>query len=274
MKIHWKSFVLILAVLSALWGVPQAQAGDGPKDTKKPVAQDTSPDYRLGPGDLLSIQVFGLDDLNQETRISNSGKIHVPYLGLLSVGGLSAAELETGIARRLEEKQLIRDPKVHVFVTEYRGQPVYCLGEVMMPGQFIIMDKQMHLMDLLTMAGGANEVASSTAYLYRRGASALSAKGEVTAEETPKMAGGDSVQESPDYQVIPVDIDALREGSQIALNVSLKGGDVFYVPERKRNFFYVVGDVGHPGAYEIPQGEQLLATQALSSAGGLPGRQR
>ncbi len=136
-----------------------------------------------------------------------------------------------------------------------------------MPGQFVIMDKQMTLMDLLTMAGGVNDVASDTAYVYRRSTENRS-EDPATAPSSPGSDGSGGVGSSGGYEVIAVDINALREGTRIELNLALKGGDVFYVPERKREFFYVVGDVGHPGAYEIPQGEQLLASQAISYAGG------
>ena len=60
-------------------------------------AQDT-PDYPLGPGDTLRIQVFQNPDLTVETRVSESGSITYPLIGVVELGGLSIAAAEKKIA--------------------------------------------------------------------------------------------------------------------------------------------------------------------------------
>ena len=51
-------------------------------------AQETSPNYPLGPGDVLRIQVFQNPDLTTETRVSENGNITYPLIGNVDVGGL------------------------------------------------------------------------------------------------------------------------------------------------------------------------------------------
>ena len=100
-----------------------------------------SRDYRIGPGDHLTISVSGLNELGHSARVSNTGKIHVPQLGILRIAGLTTAELEALISKQLRERGLVNNAWVSVRVDQYRAQPVYVLGEVMTPGQFVIKDE-------------------------------------------------------------------------------------------------------------------------------------
>lgn len=218
----------------------------------EPSQPPLSKDYRIGPGDRLTISVSGLNELGHSTRVSNTGKIHLPYVGIMKISGLTSGELEALVAAQLRERGLVNSAWVSVRVDQYRAQPVYVLGEVMSPGQFVIKD-EMYLVDLITLAGGFNEVATPVGYLYRRkDAAGALPEGEVPADEA-----------------MPIDFAALNEGTRPELNVKLRGGDVLYVPQRRKEYFFVVGDVGVPGHYEFAQGVPAVPlTQAVAKAGG------
>ncbi|RPJ61838.1 MAG: hypothetical protein EHM23_05465 [Acidobacteria bacterium] len=218
---------------------------------------DQSPEYRLGPGDSLQITVIGLQNLSlKKVTVSNSGKIHLPFLGILPVADLTPIELEGLVVERLKKQKLVKEPQVQVLVTEFRAQPVYILGEIGMPGQYVLRDKA-YLMDLLTWSGGVNDVARDYGFLYRR---------------NPKHRAPEPGQPSssePLYKVIKVDLKPLLAGeSDIKLDLVLQGGDLFHVPKQEKQFFFVVGDVARTGSFSIPEGETLLATRALATAGG------
>jgi polysaccharide export outer membrane protein len=51
----------------------------------------TSPDYRLGAGDSIGVQVYQSPDLSLESRVSESGAISYPLIGNVQLGGLSLA---------------------------------------------------------------------------------------------------------------------------------------------------------------------------------------
>src|SRR6476659_1182935 len=70
--------------------------------------------YRLGSNDVLHIQVYGEDDLNVERKIDGDGNIQYPLLGILSVAGKTARELQDELTTRLE-RGYIRQPKVTVY---------------------------------------------------------------------------------------------------------------------------------------------------------------
>lgn len=231
---------------------PVIGAQVGSADPGLAAAGATPSDYKVGPGDLLTIGVSGTDQLSVSTRISNSGKIRVPRLGVIKASDLTIAQLEAEIARQLREKDLVKQPWVSVRIDQYRAQPVYILGEVMMPGQFVI-KKDMYLVDLLTLAGGLNEVATPVGYLYRR-------------QRTGAPAG---TPEATEEEAVPIDFRALSEGTKPELNVKMQGGDVLYVPERRKSFYFVVGDVNKPGFFNLaPDDGTMRVSQAIAKAGG------
>src|SRR6266508_2157927 len=81
-------------------------------------------EYRLGPGDLIEISVFGVDNFHHTLRISASGIIKLPLLDPVKAAGLTSADLEHRLAALLQD-EVIKDPQVSVFVKEYRSQPVF-----------------------------------------------------------------------------------------------------------------------------------------------------
>jgi len=227
-------------------------------------AETQSRDYQLGAGDVVKITVLDIETLSHEVRISNSGKIHLPFLGVFPVAGLAAHELEIDIAHRLKRQKLLKDPQVQVLITTYRAQTVYILGEVGMPGQYVLKERA-YLMDLIALGAGIMESARDYGFLYRRNLDAGFVKPESVTQgqgtEQPKPA-------QPTYEVIKIDLKSLIAGKKLENNVLLQAGDLFHVLAKDKHSFYVVGDVLRAGVFQIPQGEQLLVSRALSTAGG------
>jgi len=89
--------------------------------------------YRLGTGDNIRIQVFQEEDLSLETRISDTGSISYPFLGIIRVSGLTIAQLEDRITEGLKGDYLI-NPRVSVSVADYRE--FFVNGEVKKPGAY------------------------------------------------------------------------------------------------------------------------------------------
>lgn len=212
--------------------------------------------YTLAPGDRIFVNVFGVSDFDVESYVSNSGRVHIPHVGVMSVLGETTRSLASKVAKELIDRGLLSDPVVRINVTEYGARPVYALGEVMTPGQFMITEK-MFLTDLIGQANGFNDVASTIGYLYRR---------KITDNRVaPEAETSDDYKAGPD-EVITVDLEKLYAGEEP--NIQLQGGDLFYVPERRIEYFYVIGDVNRPGRFEIPRSGSVFSVQALGMAGG------
>ncbi|GAC32270.1 polysaccharide biosynthesis/export family protein [Paraglaciecola polaris] len=120
--------------------------------------------YKLGSGDVIKVTVFGQPDLSLTTKLPNHGVINYPFLGDLSVIGLTGAELEAKLYAGLKGDYLI-EPSVSVTVIDYR--PFFIDGEVKRPGGYpyqpgLSVDKA------AALAGGYTERASKTKIFIRR----------------------------------------------------------------------------------------------------------
>lgn len=90
--------------------------------------------YRLGPGDVVRLITFGEENLTGEFRVSDSGTIALPLVGLVHAAGLSPDALGTRVGKALVKANLLRAPSISVEVIAYR--PIFVLGEVSKPGQY------------------------------------------------------------------------------------------------------------------------------------------
>ena len=115
--------------------------------------------YRIGSGDLLSINVFGEDDLSLEkVRVGTNGTISIPLLGEIVVKKMTVAELESDLIRRFKDGYL-KKPIVTVSVVEYRL--FYINGEVKKPGGYNFVDG-LTVQKAVALAGGFTERASKS----------------------------------------------------------------------------------------------------------------
>jgi len=114
--------------------------------------------YRLGPGDVLAINVWGFDELEQkELIIRPDGKIAFPLVGELAAAGLTPEELAETLTKGLS--LYIKEPLVTVNVAKFRTTRVYVLGEVTKPGMYGI-DREHRLLDAIGAAGGYTKYAA------------------------------------------------------------------------------------------------------------------
>jgi polysaccharide export outer membrane protein len=275
------SVIMVLIALSCAQAQEPAKKADLPEAAAQ--MPEYLPDYQLGPGDLLTVEVFGLKEFDQTARVSNSGKVHFSYVGTIPVANMTVSAIEDEIAGRLREQQLVKEPWVRVQVTEYRSQPVFVVGELNAPGQFMITGET-YLLDVVTRAGGFTTAAGTEAFLMRR----RDASGPLIEVKKAPESWQQAPQERPQAPVlaaatgaetaapaadsgesIAINIKALREGTRPELNMRLRGGDVFYVPTRQVKRIYIVGEVSWPGAYALPQDYgHITAARAVSFAGG------
>ncbi len=142
--------------------------------------------YHLGAGDLIAVQVYDEPEMSIETRISDRGTISYPFLGELSVVGLTALALEDRITHQLKGPYLV-DPEVTVSILEYR--PLFVNGEVEKPGGFPF-SPGLTVRKAISLAGGFKERANKERINVVR---------EGDAAATPKPIG-------LDHQVMPGDI--------------------------------------------------------------------
>lgn len=124
--------------------------------------------YLLGSGDVISISVYGYDELSlPELTVPPDGEISIPLAGEIEASGISTVELKQKISTKLET--YLKNPLVTVNVVRRQPIKVNILGEVNHPGYYSV-ERGKTLLDALGMAAGWTKDASKKNVFYiRRG---------------------------------------------------------------------------------------------------------
>lgn len=148
------SFLTIAISLFCFCSMPvQAEV---PQPLPKDVASLLST-YKLAAGDVITIRVFGEEDLSREKiRLTDAGTIPYPVLGEVRARGLTIGEIEKSITAGLGGRYLV-NPRVSVTIEEYR--PFYINGMVERPGGYPF-QPGLTVLKASSLAGGFKERAS------------------------------------------------------------------------------------------------------------------
>jgi len=198
--------------------------------------------YRIGPGDLLELKVFEVDQLSQTVRVSEDGSITLPLIGRVVVEGLT----QEGVVQKLSgllQAKYVKNPQVTIFIKEYKNQQVAVIGAVEKAGSYELVGRK-NLLQIISMAGGFSDNAGDAIFILREGM--------------------DGVTSS-----VAIDLkDLLVNGNQ-KLNIPIEPNDVINVPVDKEIRVFVMGRVNKPGALKAKLSEGMTLLQAIADAGGL-----
>ncbi len=211
-----------------------------------PAAVHAQADATLGAGDVVRIAVYGQDDLETVSRITEQGAIIFPLIGQVKIAGLSNRQAEALIEKGLSEGQFVRNPQVSIFVEQRVREEtdvVTVIGQVKKPGRFAVDslsdEGAQSIAGVLALAGGVGDDAADYLILARQ-----------------REGGPENVR---------VDLVALLRNGDLSQNYDLQGGDIVLVPAM--DVFYVYGQVEKPGRYRLERGMTIM--QAISVSGGL-----
>jgi polysaccharide export outer membrane protein len=123
-------------------------------------------DYRIGPEDLLELQVFGVEQLSRSVRVNANGMVSLPLIGVVTLSGLTAQEAEIAIATRLA-RDYLQDPQVSVFIKEFTTQRVTIEGAVNKPGIYPLRGETT-LLRSLAIAGGQGSLSDMSEVMVFR----------------------------------------------------------------------------------------------------------
>jgi polysaccharide export outer membrane protein len=138
------------------------------------VSSKARPDYVIGSGDVLSINVMNEPDVTGKVPVRPDGMITVPLIGDIQASGLTPDKLQATITTKLTD--YVRQPSVTVVVEEMNSRQFNVMGKVQHPGSFVL-NKPTRVLDALALAGGFNEFAkTSKVYVLRTSASGATVK--------------------------------------------------------------------------------------------------
>lgn len=196
----------------------------------------------LGPGDQITLEVYGQPDMNSTLYVSNDGTISVPLAGPVQVAGVTPVVAAKRVEEALRNGQFLVDPHVTIAVLVGKSQRVSVLGEVHTPGRYVI-DPNTSIFDLLAQAGGTTENSADVIYVLRQDA-----------------AGN--------VKRYPINLKALGDRTTSKSATTLQSGDEILVPRAEQ--FYIYGEVNTPNKYRIEPGMTVI--QAIARAGGITPR--
>jgi polysaccharide biosynthesis/export protein len=210
-------------------------------------AQEPAPsgDYVVGPRDLLEVRVLELPELNVERRVSDSGAIDLPLLGVVPVAGMTAPEIRARVEAGVLEKYVNR-ANVSVVIREFANKPISVLGAVLRPGSLSISGRWT-LMTAITAAGGLTEKAGSRILVLRRSENGLSDTLEIQTD------------------------DLFRNATEL-WNIPIQPADVINVVPRTSITVFCLGEVNAPGAIQFDSEDRLTMLSVIAKAGGLNDR--
>jgi polysaccharide export outer membrane protein len=132
-----------------------------PPSTRPEAAEKSSlivtPDYTIGPEDVLEITVWRNADLSKVVVVRPDGRVSLPLIGDITAVGRTAVQLAEAIASKLKEFK--ENPQVSIMVKEVNSYSIYVLGEVSKPGKYPLKSKTT-LIQAITLASGFTPAAA------------------------------------------------------------------------------------------------------------------
>lgn len=200
-----------------------------------PMDLPAGPDYVVGPGDGLSIELWGGVSARLQRTVDREGRVALPEAGTVQVSGRTLGDVQHLVQSVLRNQY--RDEEADVSLARIRTVRVYVTGDVMRPGAYDVSSLSTPL-NAVFLAGGPTSQGSLRTILHKRGSTL--------------------VQQVDVY-------DLLLHGVRSDLQ-GLEPGDTVFVPPLATEVT-VEGMVRRPAIYEL-NGEKNLA-EVLELAGGV-----
>jgi polysaccharide export outer membrane protein len=205
-------------------------------------------EYRVGPGDILSIIVYDHPELTipaGEQRsaadtgnlVNPDGTIFYPYTGRIKVDGQTVDEIRENITTLLSE--YIRDPQIEVRVAQFNSKFVFVTGAVNKPGRVALRNTPLTLIDAVQLASGFTPNAN---------------------HHELKITRRNQTATVSSYQLL--------KAGDLSQNIVLRPGDLIHVPDDSTQRVYVMGEVNRPG--QVGMGStRLTLTDVITQVGGI-----
>ncbi len=193
-----------------------------------------SDNYLIGPGDELSVLMWGRLNQTHNLEVDNEGLIHFPRIGTIPAAGMTFAELKEVISHKAEA---ITGVQVSVSMGRLKTIQVFALGEVERPGMYPI-NSLASISSLLFACGGPTRLGSMRNIQLKR-------NGEIKA-------------------VLDL-YDFLLHGD-MSSDIGLMTGDVVFIPQAGP-MVGIMGNVKREAVYELKG--KVTPAEAVALAGGL-----
>ncbi|MBI5919330.1 MAG: SLBB domain-containing protein [Nitrosomonadales bacterium] len=193
------------------------------------------PEYVLGPGDEIKVQMFGKDSQVFTLTVDREGAVAFPQIGPIQIAGMSFADAKALLADEIKQKMI--GVSVSITMGQLRSIRVFALGDVSHPGSYTVSGLAT-LSHALLVSGGVKTMGSLRNIELKR-----SGRRIVSMDLYDFLLRGDT---SRDVRLLP--------------------GDVVFSPPIGQTVS-IAGEVVRPAIYEIKN--ERTVGDILKLAGGL-----
>lgn len=129
------------------------------------LSQVTTSEFRIGPGDVLDVNVWDNVHLSKVVPVRPDGMISLPLVGDVRAAGKTAQEMRDHLVTEL--RRFIDAPTVTVTVTEINSYKVFVQGAVTHPGAYPVTGAST-ITHAISLAGGFTEFADKGGIIILR----------------------------------------------------------------------------------------------------------
>ena len=185
------------------------------------------PDYVLGPGDKLTIEYYGTENLKKEGYIVRTGSFHLPLLGPVTLAGLTFNQASNLIAKKVKSELI--GTEIFITLSELRSITIYVVGAAYKPGTYTVSGLST-ITNALFASGGPDENGSLRNIELKR--------------------NGKIIKNYDFYDLIL--------NGDTSSDSRMQQGDVLFIPLIKKSAS-IKGRVLRPSRYEIKDKERVSA---------------
>jgi polysaccharide export outer membrane protein len=135
---------------------PQPAQSKPPAGAEAPAGVPTTPDYVIGPDDVLTVIVWREKEMSADVAVRPDGKISLPLLNDVQAAGLTPEQLRGQVTEAASK--YVEEPNVTVVVKAINSRKIFVTGQVGKPGPYPLIGA-MSVMQALSVAGGVLEYA-------------------------------------------------------------------------------------------------------------------
>ena len=157
-----------------------------------------SADYKIGPADVLKINVWSEDKFSGMFTVDQDGKFVYPLVGELVAGGLTTAQVKENVEKAL--MKYVVKPRVDVTVQDVQSKKYYLNGQVNHPGEYLLAVPTT-ILQAISKAGGLQDFANAKKIYVLRGSTK-----------------------------IPFNYKEVSQGKRMEQNILLQPGDQVFIP--------------------------------------------
>jgi polysaccharide biosynthesis/export protein len=215
-------------------------------------------EYRLGPGDVLVVEIVGDLTTRARTVVGPDGKIYFNVLPGIDVWGMTVAQARDRLVQEMQK--FVREAQpISVTLLSAESQRIWVLGRLNKPGVYRLSGPTT-LLEAISEAGGPSPAATFATMSGGMGMG-MAASARNGTDEAADLGRAFVIRQG---RMLPVDFHRLLREGDMSQNIYLQPDDFVYLPSGRVGNVHVLGAVTNPRAVDY---QNQFDARAIGRAG-------